>query len=331
MSIYFMAIDSDLTMDGTDYQYGTTTQPFTTDVVGPPAPLGVSKQVGDTLFIVNWTANADSDTAAYDVFIDPIPGQEDAGNGVTTVEVCDDSGTSSSSGGSSSSGSSSSSGGSGATDADVSDGDDGSDASDATVSTPMSTGSPDANCHFTNQTGPNIGLAASCTDTLLASAIVSDAGTGTSTVDIFDDAGNLIDAAVENGNGGLSTIPLANLVGANVDGVTVSDKSGGTYTITGLRNNIYYNVVVAAVDGSGNVGPPSVDVCDYPAPVNDFWTLYRNAGGSAGGGFCALEAVGEPVPSTAGIAMMVGATAIGMRRRRLRKTRQAGGSTGTVS
>jgi hypothetical protein len=36
---------------------------------------------------------------------------------------------------------------------------------------------------------------------------------------------------------------------------------------------------------------------EVPSPVNDFWDMYRAAGGKAGGGFRALEAVGLPVSS----------------------------------
>lgn len=167
---------------------------------------------------------------------------------------------------------------------------------------------------------------------MLSNNTVVDSGTSSTVITpIFDDAGNEIDAGVSPTGGGLSNIPAANLVGVENDGVTVSGVSVGTYTISGLKNGITYYVAVAAVDGSGNIGPASNVVCDYPAPVNDFWTLYRNAGGGAGGGFCALEAAGEPVPSTAGIAIVIGATALGLQRRRRRKRAGRGGSTGTVS
>jgi hypothetical protein len=106
-------------------------------------------------------------------------------------------------------------------------------------------------------------------------------------------------------------------VGASKGQLTISDKSVGTYTITGLKNGTTYNAVVSAVDAYGNIGPPSVEQCDYPAPVNDFWTDYRNDGGRAGGGFCALEAVGAPAGSSlAGVALVLGVGGIVRRRRR---------------
>jgi hypothetical protein len=342
MYIWFLAVDSAANSDGTPYEYGSTTTPFVTDLVGPPQPQEPTEQVGDTLFIVNWTANIDSDTAGYDVFIDPIPGHEDAGSaGVQTILYCLDATAGSSS--SSSSGSSSSSSSSGSSD-DASDESDSSDVLDSTASSSSSSSSGSsssssssgsssgASCFYINTAGPTAGVGGTCSDSILSSGTVIDSGTaGTVSTPIYDDAGNLIDASVMNTGGGLSQIPLTHLVGASDNTFTVSGVSVGTYTITGLLNGTVYYVAVAAVDGSGNIGPPSKEVCDYPAPVNDFWTLYRNAGGGAGGGFCALEAVGEPVPSTAGIAMLVGATAIGLQRRRRRRRARGGERAGMES
>jgi hypothetical protein len=74
MDIWFMAVTSDGAVHGMalDYNIGT-------DMVGPPAPSNVTDKAGDTLLVINWTPNTDSDTAGYDVFIDPIPGQEEGG------------------------------------------------------------------------------------------------------------------------------------------------------------------------------------------------------------------------------------------------------------
>ena len=105
-------------------------------------------------------------------------------------------------------------------------------------------------------------------------------------------------------------------MGGGSQGETLSDKSVGQYQITGLTDGTWYNVVVAAVDGTGNVGPASPEVCDYPAPVQDFWQTYRQDGGQANG-FCALETVGAGGPSLAGVgAVFVGAALLRRRRRR---------------
>jgi len=41
------------------------------DLVGPPTPANVAFQAGDGALTLSWTANVDSDTYGYDVFIDP--------------------------------------------------------------------------------------------------------------------------------------------------------------------------------------------------------------------------------------------------------------------
>jgi hypothetical protein len=299
-SIYFVPIQGGNHAVGTAYAYQ-----LPVDLTGPPAPGGVGDQVGDTLFTLTWTPNGDTDTQGYDVFIDPIPGQEDAGSGADSaaaspepVLVCPEASVP-------------------ATGDDASDaGDDGTaDATpDATVDA-ASTGPTDAGCHYLNMGGPP--TMSKCGDPILQRSIVQDAGTQAAT---GDDSGEGGSSSSGSGGGGISTIPPQHLVGASGAGLTVSDKSVGTYTMTGLKNWVTYNVVVSAVDAFGNIGPPSVEACDYPQPVNDFWTDYRNDGGQAGGGFCALEAVGaSPGTSLAGVGALIGAVGVVRRRRRSRR------------
>jgi hypothetical protein len=130
----------------------------------------------------------------------------------------------------------------------------------------------------------------------------------------------------ETGSGGIASIPCQYLVNTscpagtpaygNTGNPSVTAESSSALTITGLTNGSTYNVVVAAVDGSGNVGPQSTpEVCDYPAPVNDFWKLYKEAGGPAGGSFCALEAAGAPTGLTL-FSAGLGAAAFALARRR---------------
>src|SRR5262249_5598915 len=74
IDIYFVPVDSgSLNTVGTPYKYS-----IVTDLLGPPAPAMGMQAVGNGFLVVNWTANADTDTTGYDVFLDPIPGQEDA-------------------------------------------------------------------------------------------------------------------------------------------------------------------------------------------------------------------------------------------------------------
>jgi hypothetical protein len=142
----------------------------------------------------------------------------------------------------------------------------------------------------------------------------------------FDDAGNAIvsdsGVATSTTGGGIWVPPKGHIVNPNPTlGITATGQTINTYTITGLRNGVQYNVVVAAVDNFGNVGPPSMQVCAIPAPVDDFWKIYRTDGGQAGGGFCALEAVGAPAASTVAFAGAGALVVAGLRRRRSKRRR----------
>jgi hypothetical protein len=292
INVNFLPLDSSGNVVGTAYKYV-----LNTDLVGPPAPSGVSETVGNTLFNVTWTANTDTDTTGYDIFIDPPPGQDASAPTVQLMEVCPDSGGST----------------------PVSDASDDADldaSSDAAMSTPDATSSSDAGCYFINVSGTGESVdGGSCSDPTLQSAIVQDAGAVTTIIDDASDEGGVV--TTESGSGGISTIPTQFLITpGNGTGITVSDKSATQFKITGLTNIQMYNVVVAAVDGYGNVGPSSNDVCDFPAPTQDFWTTYKNDGGGAGGGFCALEAPGAPVPSLVGAGFLVAAVALVRRRKR---------------
>jgi hypothetical protein len=156
-----------------------------------------------------------------------------------------------------------------------------------------------------------------CNDSILASGVTLDGGAegGTTVVTTSDEGGTSDEAGtVEEGSGGISTIPSQYIYKQNL-GFTIADKSVGSYTIQGLIDGVTYTVVVASVDGTGNIGPPSPEVCDYPAPVQDFWQNYEQDGGGAPG-FCALETIGSGGTSLAGVGCVLGLAAIARRRRR---------------
>jgi hypothetical protein len=309
-NIFFIPITNGTTATGTAYNYSVGV-----DMVGPPSPAGVGDQAGDTLLVVSWTPNNDTNTLGYDIFIDPIPGQEDAGpsmadgavvNPPDAMLVCPDTG------------------GGSPQDVTVADGaEDGSidGATDASQGVMDSAPPADSGCVYVNHGGGSGGGGQGlCTSSVLSGSlstivdagpitVVDESGTGEGGT---DDSGT----TTESGTGGIANIPSAYLVGGSGTGTTVTDKSTGTYTISGLIDNVTYNFVVSAVDAFGNVGPPSGEKCDYPAPVVDFWQQYRQDGGGAGG-FCALDNVGAPVgPSIVGIGMGAAALALARRRRR---------------
>jgi hypothetical protein len=309
MNIFFVPVASDELQDGTSLNY---TIPGGTDLVGPPPPIGVSIADGDTLFVVNWTPNSDSDTGGYNLFIDPPLGSVGKPLDAATTVIpdaqlfCPDVGAP-------------------ALPTATEAGDDGApgDASSADADA----SDAGSGCYLVNVGGgggSKIG-SGTCASSVLASGIVQDSSTTTTTFvtdDGSDEAGEDSGIIEEQGSGGISTIPcqygVGNLCGTT--NLTVTGETNSTYTITGLTNGTTYTVALAAVDNFGNVGPPSTEACDFPAPVNDFWKIYRTDGGQAGGGFCALEAVGAPVGSTlafAGAGSLVLATV----RRRRRKRR----------
>lgn len=86
--------------------------------------------------------------------------------------------------------------------------------------------------------------------------------------------------------------------------------------ISGLQNGIPYQVGVAAVDRRGNASPIQRVLVQTPIPTRDFWRGYKEAGGEAQGGYCALASAGAHPP---GAALAVGgllALVLGFRRRR---------------
>jgi uncharacterized protein (TIGR03382 family) len=291
------------------------------DLVGPPAPSGAAISNGDTLFTVTWTPNIDADTAGYDVYVDPIPGQEGAGVGAEPVLVCPDTGSATASGDATLEATVDASDEAMAEatiEASVDAGDDGSASDAMTADAVDDTAAPISSPVCTYQITSGSGDGGVCMSRVLGgnSSTLIDAAAAVAQV---DEAGNLIEGGTTSGVVGISNIPSNYVVGMGPSGVTVSDKNTGSYQVTGLRDGQQYTVVVAAVDGSGNIGPPSDLKCATPAPINDFWDLYRQAGGHAGGGFCALEAVGKPAPAAACFALVAGASLLVRRRRRTRR------------
>jgi hypothetical protein len=350
VTLYFLPIQSDGTVDpsGTPYLYPT----FTADLVAPPPPSAVTIEPGDTIYTVTWTPNADSDTQGYDVFIDPPPGSHpEGGTGVIpTVSHCLQTGTTIEAGDDGDDGSADGSSPDGAADdvavvdatletgaleSSMEASDDASletSAPEASVdgmsetSTPDSSGATDASevpdvCITANGGGSAPAAQDSgCASTALAATPVFVAGYATETT---DDSGT-----GATGFGGIASLTCAYLEGGSCSGSSpaymntgspsVTGASVSQLVITGLTNGVTYNIVVAAVDGSGNVGPQSGEQCNYPAPINDFYQTYRLDGGGAGGGFCTLEAVGAPTGASV-VSMGFGALAFGLARRRRKR------------
>jgi hypothetical protein len=317
--------------------------PIGTDLVGPPPPAVNTPGVGDTLLIASWTANIDSDTGGYDVFIDPKPGSSvdaalaSATPTTTVTLICEEAGTATASG-DDGGGDDTSTGDDGSTGDDSTTGDatgddtGAGDDSSVTVPEAAATTPTGPNCYYQAVASTSASAASGCTSTILSSGTVQDAGTST-TVVAYDDAGNVIDSGVTTtGSGGIATVPCDYLVGTSCPSgspvytstnESVSGESNASFTISGLIDGRLYNVAVSAVDDYGNVGPPSTEVCATPEPVADFFQTYRQDGGGAGGGFCSVLAPGLPVGASAAILTGLGVAASGLGRRRTRRRRNA--------
>ena len=299
--------------------------PIVVDMVGPSAPAtpGDHKSgAGDTLLVPTWTPNVDPDTIGYDIYIDPIPGQEATVGGVGSepVLVCPAAGPAA------------------VTPADAGNGGDGNDTGasadtgasiDAGTAPAPTTGNQDACVLEIRGTSSATGAGGVCSSSVLsnASSVVFDAAAPVTPVaeassdDATDTDAELVEASTASPGGGISMVDPKYLYKPDPStGITVGAMTASSYNITGLRNDVQYNVAIAGVDALGNVGPLSTLECASPGPINDFWDVYRASGGQAGGGFCALEAPGAPAGSAIlfGGAITVAAAALRRRRRKQR-------------
>jgi hypothetical protein len=326
------------------------TWPADVDMVGPGAPATPTQSgAGDTLLVASWTPNIDPDTIGYDIYIDPIPGQEPVGS--EPVLVCSEAAAPSSTQTSAdaSDGASADATSDDAT-SDGASGDDGATA-DATMADATTDGAtsddgsadanisdaaptPDAECvleirgagHSTGSGGIGESSVLSNGSSLVldgSAAAATPTTTTTTTTDdaniLGDDATTVLadDAAAGSTGGGISKIDPRYLYKPDSNtGITIPSQTASSYTITGLVDGQQYNIAIAAVDALGNVGPLSNLQCGTPKLVNDFWKTYLTDNGKAGGGFCALEAAGAPAGSAVFLGGFVAIAAAAWRRRR---------------
>jgi len=231
------------------------------DILGPPAPTGISAGIGEKLLVVSWNTPTADDLVGYRVYCDASngPGSNPAAGGAA--------------GASSDAGSDATSDAVAASDAAS---DSGSDAASDSGSDAASGGSG------------------------------GSSGTGGSGGSGGGSAGNpdCPSAALTPG-----TIPSSKYQ----CGSTASKVATDT-TADNLQNGVTYAIAVAAYDELGNSGVLSSVACGTPQPVDDFFELYRRAGGRGGGGFCAI---GQE-PSSAALALLGGGLALALVRRRRR-------------
>jgi hypothetical protein len=97
----------------------------------------------------------------------------------------------------------------------------------------------------------------------------------------------------------------------------IAPQSSGV-RIKGLQNGIPYVIGVTSVDKNGNASPIIEAILQRPIPTRDFYNGYRQAGGAAEGGYCAL-ARGGRVAGAAEIAVGGALLMMAARRRRRRR------------
>jgi hypothetical protein len=263
---HFMVVEGD--------QVLATTVPWKTkiDVERPPPPTGVTAGSGEDRLIVKWGRSSGQDRSSYHIYCELAGGSDggvdDAGNG--------SGGTTSGAGGTS---------GGGADDAEV----DGALTGDAAGGAAGADG--------------GLGDAASLVFFPLQATDGGEGGTsgdgGTGGDDGTSGEGGTDGG--EGGAGGGDDVPEVPAINASCPSPGLvqpnpparyrcgSASAGATQgEATGLQNGLNYAVAVATVDTLGNVGPLSEIECGTPRPVTDFFEAYRDAGGDAGGGFCAI-------------------------------------------
>jgi hypothetical protein len=343
--LYFLPITSTGTFDpsGAYYKYQ-----LDVDLVGPPPPTLLPANVGDTLLVANWNPNTDSETAGYNIYIDPFPGTEGPSPAVCGASTRQPAPDAASTSGGSGTGNAcydqnlvepvphvpgeicaapqGSSVDASTDDASGNDGGDAGDAGDGGATADADAGD-DGGATADADAGDDGGATTDAGEDATGvegGADAADAAEVDSSSTSVVDSGTAVDSGeggVAPGNVGIALVSTTNdptkyLLNASA-GMTVTGESTASYTIKGLKNCTNYLFVISAVDGYGNVGPPSSATCAWPESAGDFWQSYRGDGGQAGG-YCALETVGRSPHSLAALALLVGGVVVAASRRRRR-------------
>ena len=99
-------------------------------------------------------------------------------------------------------------------------------------------------------------------------------------------------------------------------------QTGGTsMRITGLENDVEYNVALVAIDDAANVSAKA-SATATPVPTDDFWEHYRQQGGEANGGFCIASVTDTTGGATARLLLALLVLGLALRRRSRGEKRQ---------
>ncbi len=142
-------------------------------------------------------------------------------------------------------------------------------------------------------------------------------GTSSATTSATGTGGSTGSGSAACGNGVLvegATPPPSRYRCSGDDPVDATDG----ISVTGLRNGTTYAMAVAAVDDLDNPGVLSAVVCATPQEVDDFFDVYRGAGGT-GGGLCSVGPYGVGVGGALGFGAVVLGAGLSLAARRRRR------------
>jgi hypothetical protein len=337
LNIYFMFLPNtgDATPDAS-FSYS-----LNADLVGPLAPYNLTVGIGDQLLLLNWSSQIDSTIQGFNIYAQDQGanglgiGSEGGATTVTTPIYCHQSGSTSCPDASGLDGATDSTTSADACTTTFSDASAYTEVLDATSYSSMS--DADLAAIGCVRSSPVKGVSTgqlnggACSSTVLVDKFTSNVSITTTE----DDGGTTVDGAVTSTVTSVDGAGATGLVGiseidASVYGVgNVGGNTTSSFNVENLANGDrlinghQYAIAVAAYDDDGNVGLLSNLVCQTPEPIVDFWDRYTADGGTAGGGFCALEAPGVPVAGSM-FGMGVGVAIVALARRRRRRNHSTG-------
>ncbi|MFC1642426.1 hypothetical protein ACFL5O_07030 [Myxococcota bacterium] len=264
-TLYFVLSDP-----STSETVGSTSWATSVDLAGPVGPTGVSADSGEGALNLRWKMVNSSDVRGYKMYCAAVGGTETA----------------------------------------VSSAAEDTASSTQALEAAGAAGTAASGSGRTGSTGAAAGLqgASAATGTAGSAGAAGVGDRADSSAGMGGGGGNG-DAAGSHGQAGNSSGPLSNARCSVSPAVPDELPSKGWQQcgeaagqiqektrISGLANGTEYAVTVVSYDAVGNRGKPASLDCETPREVNDFFELYRRAGGDGGGGFCATSAGSDPCP-----------------------------------
>jgi MYXO-CTERM domain-containing protein len=244
------------------------------DMLGPPAPTDLASAPGEGAISLNFTPATTTDIEGYYVYCDP-PADKDSGAGGA--------------------------GGAGG-------------ASDASCPSGTSSVTSSASTS-TSASSSAVSTTAASSSSASSSSTASSSTGSTTSVGSGEGGATASSSTASTAASGAAECPETALVQGQVPNCAYicGEGTGSTATARNLANGTNYSVAVAAFDSVGNVGKLSNVVCDSPIPVDDFFDLYRDAGGKGGNCACSTSARGDVLG--AGLFAFAGLAALRRRKR----------------